>query len=53
MGCGEFFFFNDGNLGHLEVGGCYGLIWPAVERLGMADNDCVGMVVVITLAQLG
>lgn len=47
------FFFNGSSLGCLKVGGFYGLLCPGVERLGMADNNCVGVVVVMALAQLG
>lgn len=48
-----FFFFSGSNLGCLEVGGFYGLLWRAVERLWMTDSSCVGVVVVMALAQLG
>jgi hypothetical protein len=48
-----FFFFLTAEGLCLEVGGFYGLIWQAMERLGIVDNDCAEMVVVVVLAQLG
>jgi len=30
-----------------------GLIWLALEKLGMSDSSCVGMVMDMALAQLG
>jgi hypothetical protein len=53
LGIFDFFFFFFEWLGCLEVGGFYGLIWPVVERLGIADSSCAGMLVVMVLAQLG
>lgn len=48
-----YIFFSSGSLECLGVGECYGLIWLVVERLGMVDIGCVGMVVVVGLAQDG
>lgn len=48
----HFFFLTAAGL-CLEVCGFYGFIWQAMERIGIADNDCAGMVVVMVLAQLG